>query len=183
MVTLGRGLLTGPMMTYSAQQLTGLNRGLTVAAAVGTGIAGGVFFAFSTFVMPALHTLRAPEAIRAMQAINKAAPNPLFMLVLFGSALVGVVVAVRTVRGPQSSVTPLILAAAACYLVQIVLTAAYHVPHNNALALLDPNAPASAAAWSHYYTGWTLLNHVRTLASCAACLLYALALGVQGVSR
>ena len=171
--------LTVPMMTYSAQQITGLNRGLTVAAAVGTGIAGGVFFAFSTFVMPALHKLRAPEAIRAMQAINKAAPNPLFMLVLFGSAIVGIVLAVWAWRAPHTAATPLIVAAAACYLVQIVLTAAYHVPHNNALALLDSNAPSSVSAWSHYYTGWTLLNHVRTLASCAACLLYALALRAE----
>src|SRR5690606_29761669 len=46
---------------------------LTWAAAVGSALVAGVFFAFSSFVMPALATLPAAPAIRAMQAINRAA--------------------------------------------------------------------------------------------------------------
>ena len=57
-----------------------------VAAAVGAGTAGGVFFAFSTFVMRALDRLPPAHSLAAMQAINKDAPNPLFMAALFGTA-------------------------------------------------------------------------------------------------
>ncbi|HEX2308197.1 MAG TPA: anthrone oxygenase family protein [Jatrophihabitantaceae bacterium] len=53
---------------------------------------------------------------------------------------------------------------------------AYHVPHNDALAALDSAASGSAAAWQHYYTGWTPLNHVRTIASIAASACFVLGL-------
>lgn len=52
--------------------------------AVGCGAAGGVFFAFSTFVMPALARLPSVQGVGAMNAINVAAINPPFMLLLFG---------------------------------------------------------------------------------------------------
>jgi uncharacterized membrane protein len=42
---------------------------LTVAAAVGCGAVGGVFFAFSGFVMPALRRLPAAQGVAAMQSI------------------------------------------------------------------------------------------------------------------
>ena len=166
------------MMTYNADSpllLAGATKTLTMITAVGAGVAGGVFFAFSTFVMPALHRLPKPQGMAAMQSINKAAPNPLFMAVLFGTFVLGVVVAVSGLRhrGPA---TPWLVAGAAAYLVQIVLTVAYHVPRNNALALLDPAASGSVAAWQHYYTGWTLLNHVRTIVSIAASACFVVAL-------
>ena len=46
---------------------------LTIAAALASGLAAGVFFAFSTFPMPALGRLPAPRGAAAMQAINVAA--------------------------------------------------------------------------------------------------------------
>lgn len=67
-------------------------RPLTLAAAVGAGISGGVSFALSTFVMPGLRRLPAREGIAAMQQINLKAPNPLFMLALLGSAVVCIIV-------------------------------------------------------------------------------------------
>jgi len=42
---------------------------LTVSI-LGTGLVGGIFFTFSTFVMQALARLSPNEGIRAMQAIN-----------------------------------------------------------------------------------------------------------------
>jgi uncharacterized membrane protein len=166
------------MMTYSADSpllLAGATKTLTMITAVGAGVAGGVFFAFSTFVMPALHRLPKPHGMAAMQSINRAAPNPLFMAVLLGTGVLAVVVAVCGLRG-RGPATPWLVVGAACYLAQIVLTVAYHVPHNDALAALEPAAPGSAAAWQHYYTGWTLLNHVRTIMSIAASSCFVLAL-------
>ncbi len=56
------------------------------------------------------------------------------------------------------------LAGCLLYLVMIVVTAAYHVPHNDALALVDPDSAGAGTAWRHYLSSWTAWNHVRTLA-------------------
>jgi uncharacterized membrane protein len=56
---------------------------LTFTATIGCGIVAGVFFAFSTFVMPALARLQPDRGIVAMQSIGITAINPLFMLALF----------------------------------------------------------------------------------------------------
>src|SRR6266540_2097344 len=45
------------------------------------------------------------------------------------------------------------LAGVALYLVAFVVTAAYHVPRNDALALVDPNATGAAQTWAHYFSG------------------------------
>ena len=45
-----------------------------------------MFFAFSSFVMPALRKLPSADGISAMQSINKQAPTPVFMTLLFGTA-------------------------------------------------------------------------------------------------
>ncbi|MBO0818411.1 MAG: hypothetical protein J2P30_25030, partial [Actinobacteria bacterium] len=70
--------------------IDGYPRILTIIAAVGTGVSAGVFFAFSTFVMKALGRLPAIQGISAMQALNKAAPAPLFMLALFGTGALSI---------------------------------------------------------------------------------------------
>ena len=59
---------------------------LAVVTAVGCGLVGGVFFAFSSFVMPALKRLPPADGIAAMQSINVTAVTPLFMAALFGTA-------------------------------------------------------------------------------------------------
>src|SRR4026209_599360 len=60
--------------------------GLTTITAVGAGLAGGVSFAFSSFVMPALRRLPSEQGIAAMQSLNKQAPTPVFMTLLLGNA-------------------------------------------------------------------------------------------------
>jgi uncharacterized membrane protein len=144
---------------------------LITATAVGAGAAGGVFFAFSTFVMPALDRLTPSQSIAAMQAINKAAPNPLFMLLLFGTAAASVGVGIAAVRRWGEPGSALQVLAAALYLVAIVVTAVYHVPHNDALATLDPNVADAGRRWSAFSAGWTAWNHVRTITPIAAATL------------
>ena len=65
--------------------------GATVAAAT----MGGVFWGFSTFIMKALDEIPVPQGVAAMQSINKFAPTPLFMIPLFGTAVVGIGLAVN----------------------------------------------------------------------------------------
>jgi uncharacterized membrane protein len=60
----------------------------------------------------------------------------------------------------------------------IVLTGAYHVPRNNALATLDPNGAGAASHWDRYVKEWTAWNHMRTIAPLASATLLTVALRV-----
>ena len=70
---------------------------VTLATALGCGLSAGVFFAFSSFVMPALDRLAPAQSIRAMNSINKLALTPVFMTALFGTALACAVLGVWAV--------------------------------------------------------------------------------------
>lgn len=50
--------------------------GLTLLAAIGCGLMGGAFFAFSAFVMKALARLSPQQGIAAMQSVNVTALHP-----------------------------------------------------------------------------------------------------------
>jgi uncharacterized membrane protein len=151
-------------------------RALTLVAAVGAGVAGGVFFAFSTFVMRALEDLPPADGIRAMQAINKQAPTAWFMALLFGTAAISIAVAIAAITRWGDAAAPYQLAGGLAYLGGIVLTIAYHIPRNEALAGVQPSADGAAAAWSRYLAEWVPWNHVRTLTSVSAAVLFTLAL-------
>ena len=146
----------------------------TLLCVVATALVGGVFFAFSSFVMPALARLSAPDGIRAMQSINITAVRPPLMTALFGTAVLGITGAI--VRSGQ----PWMLAAAALYVVGVIgVTIVAHVPRNDALARVDAAvAPGAEDAWRQYLTGWRRWNHVRWIsgvASSAAFLVAAMA--------
>jgi uncharacterized membrane protein len=57
---------------------------MTIICAVGAATAAGAFFTFSRFTMEGLKRLAPAQGAAAMQAINKEAPTPLFMLLLIG---------------------------------------------------------------------------------------------------
>jgi uncharacterized membrane protein len=156
--------------------IDGYPRVLTIIAAVGAGVSAGVFFAFSTFVMKALGRLPTAQAISAMKAINKAAPTPLFMLALFGTAAVCIGLSIVALRHLDQRWAVYLLAASALYLASVVLTIVYHVPRNDALALVDPSRPGAAHAWAQYLQPWTAWNHVRTITALAGTTAFILAL-------
>ncbi len=170
MARLGPPWSSGPMPSSSPALDT-----LTVVAAVGAGTSGGVFLAFSTFVMASLDQLAPVDSIRAMQAINLKAPNPVFMTALLGTGLLcaglGVAAAVRWGQ-PGSR---LLLAGALADLVCVGVTIAVHVPRNDALATLDPAQVDAAREWARYSDPWTAWNHVRTVAGVAGAALLTLA--------
>ena len=154
----------------------GFPQTLTVIAAVGAGVSGGVFFAFSSFIMKALGRLPAAEGISAMNAINKAAPTPLFMIALFGTAVVSIAASVVALHHLDQRWAVYVLTGTELYLVCIILTAVYHVPRNNALALVNPTGPGAADAWAQYLSSWTGWNHVRAVTALAGSTAFILAL-------
>lgn len=156
--------------------IDGYLRTVTLIAAIGAGLSGGVFFAFSTFIMPALRTLPDSQAISAMNSINKEAPNAWFMTVLFGTAALCVLLGVQAARRFGQHGAVYLLVGSVAYLVAILLTMGYHVPQNDALMLVDPHAAGASAKWSHYHTGWTWLNHLRTVGCAVGATLFTVAL-------
>ncbi|MGH2714816.1 MAG: DUF1772 domain-containing protein [Thermoleophilaceae bacterium] len=157
--------------------MDGLLFALTLVTAVGCGLVGGVFFAFSSFVMQGLGRLRAPEGAAAMQAINVTAVTPAFMTALFGTGVAGAVLTGWGLFELGEPYAGYLVAAGALYLVgDIGLTIGYHVPRNEALARVDPASSEGARLWSRYLVEWTRLNHVRAGAALAAAALLAVAL-------
>ena len=149
---------------------------LTIIAAVGAGASGGVFFAFSTFVMKALGRLPAIQAISVMNALNKAAPSPLFMLALLGTGAVSIALSAVALGRLDQRWAAFVLTGTALYLACVIVTMIYHVPRNNALALVDPTGPDAALAWAQYLSPWTAWNHVRTVTALAGSTAFILAL-------
>lgn len=147
------------------------------AAALGSGLIAGTFFAFSGFVMAGLSELPAAQGIAAMQAINRTAVRPSLMVPLFGTALAHLGLAVWAVSSWGDRAAGWILAGAAVYVLgTIVVTITRNVPRNEALAKLDPGHPDAAPQWISYLSSWTAWNHVRVLASLAAAALLTAAL-------
>jgi uncharacterized membrane protein len=113
----------------------------TFAAVLGAGVVGGVFFAFSSFVMPGLERLPAAQGVAAMKEINVTAEHPAFMLAFMGTTVLCVYLGVRGMLDWGDTRATLLVAGSALYLVgTFLLTVAYNVPLNNELADVSPHA-------------------------------------------
>jgi uncharacterized membrane protein len=157
--------------------MDGLLFAVTLAAALGSGLAAGVFFAFSSFVMKGLGRLEPACGIAAMNAINVAAISPAFMLALLGTGAACAGLAVVALFQWDEPYAGYLLAGAALYLMGAIgLTRAYHVPRNDALAAVDPRSADAASHWARYLAEWTRWNHVRTAAPLAAAAAFSVAL-------
>lgn len=148
-----------------------------LVAALGCGVVAGVFFAFSTFVMRALARLEAAQGISTMQSINITAINWWFMTLLFGTAVVCIFLAGSSLLKWHQPSAPYLLVGGLLYLVgTILVTIAFNVPLNEALARVNPEEMNSATLWATYLKNWTLWNHVRTVTALAAATLFTIAL-------
>ncbi|PPK66361.1 putative membrane protein [Actinokineospora auranticolor] len=140
---------------------------LSAAAAVSSGLVAGIFFAFSVFVMRALGAVPPESGVAAMRSINRVIITPLFIAVFLGAGALGVALAVL---GPWPHAV-----AAALYVVGVFgVTGARNVPWNNELDALTPGTAEAAAYWAGYLRRWTAWNHVRTVASTGATVLYVI---------
>lgn len=145
-----------------------MTRTALVTAALLAALNGGVFFAFSDFVMRALDRLGPTRATEAFNSINVTVLTPTFMTLLFGTALVAAGAAVMAFRGDASPW--LATAGAAGYVVGCVgVTLFGNVPLNDALAAAAP------MEWRSFYPAWMLFNHARTIACVASSISFAVA--------
>jgi uncharacterized membrane protein len=151
---------------------------LTFAAALGSALIAGVFYAFSTFIMRALKRRPAAEGMAAMQAINVAVINPLFLGVFLGTAAAcAALIAVAILRWPRPGSACLLIGGALYLAGTLLVTVLFNVPLNKALAKATPGDADAARMWEHYLARWTMWNHVRTAAALAATIALVAALG------
>ena len=147
-----------------------------LAAALGSGLISGVFFAFSTFIMRALARLEPAEGIAAMQAINITVITPWFIGIFVGLGPLCLTLggwALLNWGDPRSA---FVFAGCVLYLVGTLLeTIVFHIPMNDALAVVKPDDTGAEEHWQRYVTRWTAWNHMRTIAALLAAAAFTLA--------
>ena len=150
---------------------------LLFAAALASGIAAGIFFAFSTFVMRALARLPSREGIRAMQSINAAVLNLMFASVFVGTgAIAGLALVLSALLGDAVATMCIAIGAFAYGTGFIAVTMKRNVPLNEKLAAWHPDDESSDSFWKMYVLDWSRWNHLRTVAASVSMLLMIMAL-------
>ena len=153
----------------------------TIAAIVGAALVGGIFFAFSNFVMNALKRVPSSEGMLAMQTINVTVLNRWFLGVFMGTAVVSLILATVAIAGWTSAESPYLLGGAVAYIGGTCLVTAFgNVPLNNELGAVEAGDPKSSKIWDHYVERWTTLNTRRTGAALVAALLFSIGLSSTG---
>ncbi len=140
--------------------------GLTLAYAV----IGGVFLAFSDFIMRALRLTSGTGGVEAMQIINREVFYWIFMVLFIGLAPVSLGVLWYASTSLTGTGATLLQVSAISYLVGVFgVTVAQNVPMNTMLGNMDLAAESTVQYWvTHYVPKWTLWNSVRTGASILA---------------
>ena len=133
-------------------------------------LVGGVFLAFSDFIMRSLASATGDGGVEAMQTINREVFRWVFMTLFLGMAPVSLVIGGYAWLQLSSPAAVLILAAALIYLVGCFgVTVVFNVPMNEALAGMERTSDATRDYWlATYVPRWTFWNTVRTVASTAS---------------
>ncbi|WP_424969749.1 DUF1772 domain-containing protein [Dinoroseobacter sp. S76] len=139
-------------------------------------LVGGVFLAFSDFIMRSLALSGAGAG--TMQVINREVFRWIFMGLFLGLAPLSIALALYALLALDGHGGALIAVAGLIYVVGVFgVTVLRNVPLNNALAELSLDAPETERFWTGVYLPrWTFWNTVRA----GACTLSAafLLLGV-----
>ena len=145
-------------------------------AALWSAVIGGVFSAFSEFIMKGLLRASPAGGIESMQHINRTVVKTLFVAGIFSITVFSVGFACYALTSMTGTARFMILLAALVYLPSVFLmTLLGNVPMNNRLDRMNPQAVDAHAYWHLYSRNWTRLNHVRSLGSVATACLYAVA--------
>lgn len=141
---------------------------------------GGVFLAFSDFIMRSLAKTGSTEGVQAMQVINREVFRWVFMTLFLGLVPISLIIVGYTATHLDGPVSVFMAVAGLTYLFGCFgVTLFFNVPMNETLAGMELDGSATHDYWTQTYVPlWTFWNTVRTLA-CAvssALLLCGLAL-------
>lgn len=146
---------------------------LGVFAAISSALMGGIFFAFSSFVMTALNNVSPGEGIRIMQRINIDVFSWSFTILFLSIPLSAIVLAIDAAFHWSDAGSVYYVAGCLVYLSGAVLvTGKGNIPLNNVLARLDPNTDIAHSTWKDYLRTWTRWNHARTVACILTSVLF-----------
>lgn len=156
---------------------------LTQFAILAFALVGGVFLAFSDFIMRSLSRTGGTGGVEAMQVINREVFRWVFMALFLGMSAVSLLIAGYAAMALDGPVGKLIVLSGVVYLVGCFgVTMVFNVPMNEKLAGMDLSANATRDYWtSTYLPRWTFWNTVRAIACVlsAALLLCAHSLMTQ----
>lgn len=140
---------------------------------------GGVFLAFSDFIMRSLANTGGVGGVEAMQVINREVFRWVFMALFLGLVPVSLVIVGINIFSPSSPAATLTALAGMVYLFGCFgVTIVFNVPMNEALAKMNLSESETQNYWNQTYVPrWTFWNTVRMTACAvsAALLLFALA--------
>jgi uncharacterized membrane protein len=144
-----------------------------LAAALTTGLQAGTYYTWSSGVMPGLARTDDRTFVHAMQQMNIAIVNPVFLATFLGAPALALVAVAST----SGSARPWVIAGAGLAVATVAITAAGNIPLNNALDAAGPINQISdlAAVREAFESRWVRLNIVRSLTSTVSlgCLVWA----------
>lgn len=147
---------------------------LAVVATVFAGLTAGIFFAFSSGVMPGLARAQDGVYVAAMRSINVAVINPAFLGAIFVTPLALVSALIAAILAGAALAAWLLGASLVVAVVGVVgVTGARSVPLNDRLATA---ADGDALARRAFEVPWRRWNTVRTGCSLATLVLAAVAI-------
>ena len=142
-------------------------------SAIGCGLLAGVYFTFSAFVMTSLGRHAPAAGIEAMNAINVDIVKSLFMPLFLGTSLSALLLAIVGAFAWKEPGAIAMVAGGILYVLGMtIVTMAFNVPLNDALAAVAPASTEGASLWARYLAEWTWWNHVRTVACIASFALF-----------
>ncbi|MGB7243562.1 MAG: anthrone oxygenase family protein [Sulfitobacter sp.] len=141
-------------------------------------VVGGVFLAFSDFIMRSLAHTGGVGGVEAMQVINREVFRWVFMALFLGMAAVSGFVVIYSAMNLAGGPGTLILVGALVYLLGcFAVTVLFNVPMNEALAGMDLTSDRTKEYWINtYLPRWTMWNTVRTVACAVSAALVLIGL-------
>ncbi len=144
--------------------------------ALWSAVIGGVFSAFSEFIMSGLLKTAPASGIEAMQHINRTVIKTQFVAGILSIAIFSVLFALYSLTVFEGTALATLILAPIVYLPTVFFMTIFgNVPMNKKLERLDHTTAKAEAYWIRYGRDWTRLNHVRSLGSILTAGLYIIA--------
>jgi len=141
--------------------------------ALWSAVVGGVFSAFSEFIMSALMRTAPAGGIESMQHINVTVIKTQFVAGIIAIAPLSVLFAIYSLAVFEGPALITLLLAPVVYIPSVFLMTIFgNVPMNNKLESLDHTTSEASQYWPTYVRVWTRLNHFRSLGSVLTAVLY-----------
>ncbi len=144
-----------------------------LTASLACGLQAGTYYTWASGVMPGLARVDDRTFVHAMQQMNIAIVNPVFMLTFMGAPLL----AAAAIATTDGSGRKWAIAGAAFALATVVITVAGNIPLNDAIDAAGPIDKIAdlGAVRVAFESDWVRLNIARAVTSTASlgCLVWA----------